>query len=156
MNDKIEQAEGLREQIKNCLRAPKKRQALQKELLLVCLEISFGIVGAACKNAGIARKTYYNWYNSDEKFREKCQEINENQVDLAEAALFKNIQKGDTTSIIFLLKYRGRDRGYASKTIVEGNINTTIKNADKVLENLSDEERKSLLKLAEDLDNENE
>lgn len=152
----LAKAETLRARIKAPRLKPANKQKLQKELVIICLEMSFGIVNTACKNAQIGRTTYYEWYNTDMEFREKCQEITESQIDLAEAALFKNIQKGDSTSIIFLLKYRGRDRGYATKTIVEGEINSTIKNADKTIENLSAKERETLLKLAEKLDTENE
>ncbi len=148
----LAKAEVLRTKARAPKLKPAEKQKILKELVIICLEMSFGIVNTACKNAGIGRTAYYDWMNNDMEFREKCQEITESQIDLAEAALFKNIQKGDSTSIIFLLKYRGRDRGYATKTIVEGNINSTIKNADQTIENLSSKERETLLKLAEKLD----
>lgn len=136
----LAQAEELRKKIRTPKLNPENKRKLQKELVLICLEMSFGIVGAACKNAGIGRTTYYDWFNNDLDFREKCQEITESQIDLAEAALFKNIQKGDTTSIIFLLKYRGKDRGYANKTIIEGDIKQTTLTAEEAIEKLNDKE----------------
>ena len=36
-----------------------------KKVLLEALEKSLGIVTVACRNAGVGRTTYYEWYNED-------------------------------------------------------------------------------------------
>ncbi|MGY5550789.1 phBC6A51 family helix-turn-helix protein [Riemerella anatipestifer] len=127
-----------------------------KELLLSCLKDTLGIVNSACIKAGIARETYYRWYRADKEFRRRADDITETQIDVAEASLLRKIKDGDTTSIIFYLKTRGKDRGYMEKQIVEAEVNTTIKNPEQVLKNLSEKQRESLLKLAEELDQDDE
>ncbi|WP_156809702.1 hypothetical protein [Riemerella columbina] len=127
-----------------------------KELLLSCLKDTLGIVNSACINAGLSRETYYRWYREDKDFRKRADDITETQIDVAEASLLKKIKNGDTTSIIFYLKTRGKERGYVEKRIVEADVNTTIKNPEQALKKLTAKERASLLKLAEELDQENE
>ncbi|MBO4234076.1 hypothetical protein FO675_07140 [Riemerella anatipestifer] len=127
-----------------------------KELLLSCLKDTLGIVNSACIKAGIARDTYYRWYRADKEFRRRADDITETQIDVAEASLLRKIKDGDTTSIIFYLKTRGKDRGYMEKQIIEAEVNTTIKNPEQVLKNLSEKQRESLLKLAEELDQDDE
>ena len=45
-----------------------KNRHIKKKLLLDALEVSLGIVTTACKNAGVARATYYDWLKEDEDF----------------------------------------------------------------------------------------
>lgn len=83
-----------------------------KKRVLEALQQSLGNVTLACKNAGISRTAFYDYYNQDEQFKKRVREINEERLDFAESQLLKNIHKGDTTSIIFFLKKQARDRGY--------------------------------------------
>jgi len=90
----------------------KHNSKLYKELLLASLEKSLGIVSAACKDVGISRDTYYEYYNNDEEFRRKVDDINEIVIDFAETQLYKKIKEGSERSILFLMKYKGKKRGY--------------------------------------------
>lgn len=62
----------------------------------------------ACKLAGIDRKTYYNWRESDSRFADDCDRVMENEKqtmnDFAESKLFQQIKRGNVTSIIYYLK----------------------------------------------------
>ena len=40
-----------------------------KKKLLIALEKSLGVVTTACKNVGIHRSTYYDYYNNDINFK---------------------------------------------------------------------------------------
>ena len=40
-----------------------------KKAMIQALEKSLGIVTTACKNVGIHRSTYYDWYNNDLTFK---------------------------------------------------------------------------------------
>tara|TARA_R110002050_G_scaffold81055_6_gene173256 strand:- start:499 stop:732 length:234 start_codon:yes stop_codon:yes gene_type:complete len=51
----------------------------------------------------------------DKEFAKAVEEIKEAQVDYVEGQLIKNISKGKETSIIFYLKSKAKDRGYAEK-----------------------------------------
>ena len=85
---------------------------LYKEKLLIALEKNLGIVTAACKEVGISRDSYYDYYNNDEEFRRKVDDINEIAIDFTESQLFKKIKQGSERSILFFMKYKGRKRGY--------------------------------------------
>lgn len=92
--------------------------AKKKENLLNNLDKSYGIVSQACKKSKISRKTYYNWLNADETFKECVNDILENQKDYVESKLLENIRGNDTSAIIFYLKTKAKDRGYTDKTEV--------------------------------------
>lgn len=86
-----------------------------KEEFIRALNASYGIIVTACEATGIGRSTYYRWYNVDQEFREKVDEVTETQVDFVESKLIQAISAGDTTATIFYLKTKGKKRGYNEK-----------------------------------------
>ena len=76
-------------------------------------------VSAVCSVVGITRKTFYDYINSDEEFKELIEEAREALLDNAESILQKKILSEDTTSLIFFLKTRGKSRGYTERTEIE-------------------------------------
>ena len=84
----------------------------KKRTLLDALERSLGVVTTACKQANIARSTYYEWMQKDSAFRREVEDIQEIAVDFAESQLHKQIRGGNTSATIFYLKTKGRARGY--------------------------------------------
>ena len=105
-----------------------------KKAIIEALEQSLGIATSACKKVGVGRTTFYGWLNDDEEFAKQVKDIENIALDFAESQLHKQIKSGNSTSTIFYLKTKGKQRGYVEKQINE-NIN---KNFD--LSNLSDEE----------------
>jgi len=75
-------------------------------------------VTLACEKAGISRRTYYHWLHDDPVFAEKVEDAFEARLDDWERQLHKNIMRGDTASIIFGLKTKGKDRGYTEREFV--------------------------------------
>lgn len=69
-------------------------------------------VSASCKRVGISRKTFYDYYNTDEEFKREIDDLKEYCLDYAESKLFENIKNGRETSIIYYLNNRGKTRGY--------------------------------------------
>ena len=61
----------------------------RKKSLLKSLEKSLGVVTTACKNVGVHRSTFYEWYNKDEDFKKQVDDINNVTLDFAETKLFK-------------------------------------------------------------------
>ena len=96
----------------------------RKKNLIDHLEKTLGIVTTACKNADVARSTHYNWMNEDEEYRKAVEDIDNIAVDFAESKLHKQIEKGDTTSIIFYLKTKGKRRGYIERQEIDYTDNT--------------------------------
>ena len=91
-----------------------------KKGLLEALEKSLGVVTTACKQVGIGRTTFYNYYNEDKEFAKKVDDIENVALDFAESQLHKQIQDGSTAATIFLLKTRGKKRGYVERQEITG------------------------------------
>ena len=109
-----------------------------KKGLLDALEKSLGVVTTACKQVGIGRTTFYNYYNEDIDFAKKVDDIENVALDFAESQLHKQIQEGSTAATIFLLKTRGKKRGYVERQEITGADGTPsnvkieiIRNEDK-------------------------
>ena len=87
--------------------------------MLEALRKCLGIVSTACKNTGIDRGTHYDWLKADPNYASAVAELDNVVLDFAESQLHKQVGEGDTTAIIFLLKCKGKKRGYVEKTEVE-------------------------------------
>lgn len=90
--------------------------AKNKEKFLEVFEKALGNISVACRNFGIIRATFYDWYNNDADFRKKADEVKEVRKDFIESALDARIRAGDTAAIIFASKTQCKDRGYVEKT----------------------------------------
>lgn len=88
---------------------------VKKKAMLEALEDTLGVVTPACKIAGIARTTHYNWLNEDPEYKEAVDLLQEVALDFTEEALYDRIRSRDTTAIIFHLKTKGRHRGYVER-----------------------------------------
>lgn len=84
--------------------------------MIEALEKSLCVVTTACKQVGIDRKTHYNWLKRDKKYAEEVENLQDITLDFAESQLHKQIKDGNTTATIFLLKTRGKKRGYIERS----------------------------------------
>ncbi|QDP64654.1 MAG: hypothetical protein Unbinned4585contig1001_18 [Prokaryotic dsDNA virus sp.] len=75
-----------------------------------------GFVSIACKSLKCTRKTIYNYIDKYPQLKDVVKDIREQYLDVAEAALIKNVKDGKTTDIIFYLKTQGKKRGYVEKS----------------------------------------
>ena len=91
-----------------------------KKALIEALEKSLGVVTTACKNIGVGRTTYYDWYNNDEEFKKNVDELQSVALDMAESQLHKQILDGNTSATIFYLKTKGKKRGYVERQEITG------------------------------------
>jgi len=91
-----------------------------KEAVIQSLEKSLGVVTTACKNAGVGRTQFYAWLKEDEEFAAKVRDIENIALDFVESQLFKNIQEGKTSEMIFYLKTKGKKRGYIERQEITG------------------------------------
>lgn len=133
------------------------RVAKEKEDLLNALAQTSGIVSSACKAANVSRMTYYRYYNEDPDFREKADDVKELQKDFAESLILKKMKEGDTTMIIFYAKTQMKDRGYTERREITGKDGEDLIRTKEIdLTKLSEEERKLLLRIGQDIINKKE
>lgn len=70
----------------------------------------------------IAKRLNCEWHTAKRyvdqyELHEAIDAEREAMLDMTEQMLFKNIQNGDTTSIIFMLKTQGKKRGYIDRQL---------------------------------------
>lgn len=105
----------------------KRQNPTLKKVMIKALEKCMGIVTTAAKMAGINRSTHYEWLKTDPEYKDKVEALEDLILDFAETNLHQQIEEGNTTATIFLLKTRGRKRGYIERQNIkmEADINTT-------------------------------
>lgn len=85
---------------------------------------------------GITRQALYNWRKEDEKLAKMLDDIDEGILDFTESKLVEKVNEGNLTAIIFLLKTKGKKRGY-----VEQVDNRLVENPfEKLIKELPDDE----------------
>lgn len=85
--------------------------------MLAALEKTLGVVTTAAKMAGIDRTTHYLWTRTDEEYKEAAESIQEVLLDFAETKLHELIKNSEPSAIYFLLKTKGKKRGFIEKQI---------------------------------------
>lgn len=83
--------------------------------MLEALEKSLGVVTQAATLAGLDRGTHYKWMENDPEYVVAVKNLENVSLDFAESKLFKQVEKGNITAIIFYLKCKGRKRGYIDR-----------------------------------------
>jgi hypothetical protein len=74
-----------------------------------------GFISVAAKRLGCSHQTVRNYAVKYETCKQAVFDAKEEMKDLAEGKLYQNINKNDTTSIIFFLKTQAKDRGYVER-----------------------------------------
>ena len=103
----------------------------RKRNMLLALHKSLGIVTKAAKmvtedetDAESLRHNHYDWLKTDPAYKEAVESIEDIVLDYAESQLFKQVAKGNTTAVIFLLKCKGKKRGYIDRA--EMDLTTSV------------------------------
>ncbi len=94
----------------------------QKEFLKVYDSVG-GNVSMACKQANVkSRTTFYRWMQNEE-FKQAVEDVDESYIDLAESQLRAAVSRGDMNAVFFLLKTKGKQRGYVERTEQDVTVN---------------------------------
>lgn len=109
-----------------------------KKQMVEALEKSLSVVTTAAKSIRpdawqTLRRRHYEWMETDPEYKATIDSIDGVMLDFAESHLHKRIKEGDTTSIIFLLKTKGRNRGYIERRdmdVTSGGDKISIKPID--------------------------
>lgn len=91
----------------------------KKKAMVEALTKALGIVKMACESVGISRQTHYNWLKEDPAYKAACDNLPEVVLDFAEHHLHKLISQGNPAATIFLLKTKGKGRGYIERQEIE-------------------------------------
>lgn len=83
-----------------------------KQEFLDALWKSAGLITIACEQSGFSYKDYKRELSNDPDFKIQVQYMKEKVKDIAEAELFKMIERGYDKAIFFYLKHNAKDRGY--------------------------------------------
>lgn len=70
----------------------------------------------AAQKLKVERATLYNWIKAEPELQAALESIKESMIDMTEGALFRQIQEGNTTAMLFYLKTQGKKRGYIEKS----------------------------------------
>jgi hypothetical protein len=99
---------------------------ISKEAFIIAYKENFGNITIACESAGVGRGQYKSWCDKDSEFRQRLAEIEPEEImlDFGEHKLMERIAKGDTLATMFLLKTKGKRRGYIERQEVahEGDV----------------------------------
>jgi len=93
--------------------------ALKKKAMLEALEKTLGVVTTAAKMVGIERTTHYKWMESDKDYKINVEDLQEVVLDFAESALHKMVENHNPAATLFLLKTKGKKRGYVERQEIE-------------------------------------
>ena len=69
-------------------------------------------ISKTCIAAKIGRRTYYEWLDADEDFKQAVDDVKESLKDDTEEYLLEACKAGNVTAIIFRLKTICKERGY--------------------------------------------
>ena len=75
-----------------------------------------GFISMACKSLGCTRKTIYNYLDKFPELKDVVVDIREQYLDIAEAALIKNVKDGKSSDIKYFLNTQGKKRGYVERS----------------------------------------
>lgn len=92
--------------------------------MLEALDKSMGIVTTAAKSIGIDRATHYRWMESDPKYKEAVEDLQNVVLDFAETALYEMVQEHNPAATLFLLKTKGKQRGYVERQEIQHSSDT--------------------------------
>jgi hypothetical protein len=79
-----------------------------------------GNISAAARYLGCSRNTIARYIDRYPTLKSVYEEERETLIDFAENQLFKQVQEGNITAIIFTLKTIGKSRGYVERQEVTG------------------------------------
>lgn len=99
---------------------------ISKEAFIIAYKENFGNISISCEAAGVGRGQYKSWLASDPEFGKRLAEIEPEEImlDFGEQKLMERIARGDTLATMFLLKTKGKRRGYIERQEVahEGDV----------------------------------
>jgi hypothetical protein len=82
----------------------------------------YGLITFAARQLGCTRQTVFNYAHRFPSVRAAIEQARAGAIDLAEAALFAAVERGEPWAVQFLLRGPGRVRGYGEKYEVRAEV----------------------------------
>ena len=92
--------------------------------MLEALKKAMGVVTTAAKMVGIDRVTHYRWLADDKEYKEAVEDLQNVVLDFAESALYKMVENHNPAATLFLLKTKGKKRGYIERQEIQHSSDT--------------------------------
>lgn len=116
------------------LKKEQKRTKEKKAAMIEALKSTLGVVTPACELVGISRYCHYIWMNSDNKYKEAVNSMEDLALDFVESQLFRSIREGSDIPTIFYLKTKGKKRGYVERIENEYSGSIGVSKEDEKIE----------------------
>jgi len=84
----------------------------KNKVLFLTRYLKTGNISACCEQINVGRQTFYNWMKNDEIFKRDFEDAEDALIDFAEGKLLNLVDEKNPTAIIFLLKTKGKERGW--------------------------------------------
>lgn len=94
----------------------------KKKMFVQAYRATLGHITNSCMTVGIERKTYYNWLEKDEAFRELILHAEYELNDDVREVLISKAAEGDLGAVIFYLKNRHPDFKQQNNNYIQVNI----------------------------------
>ena len=94
----------------------------KKGQFVEALTKALGIVTTASRLSGISRQSHYRWMSDDNDYRAAVSDIDNMVLDFGESSLHTLVGENNVAATIFLLKTKGKGRGYVERSDI--NIGT--------------------------------
>lgn len=86
----------------------------------------YGIATQVARALGVALYTVHHWKKTFEWIRDAFDEARDAMLDIAESSLLSAARKEEGWATCFMLKCRGKERGYVEKLVLGGSLDSTI------------------------------
>ena len=107
----------------------KRRTKVTKVKAIMAIYNARGVLAKAADELGVTRRTLYNYMQRWPDLARAYEDAQERLLDLAENVLVGAMQRGSLPAAMFVLKTKGKDRGYTErqevKDVTEIEVNIT-------------------------------
>jgi hypothetical protein len=125
---------------------------MTQEDIKLALEICNGNLTEAAKMLDTTRPVLARKVQNSPGLQRQLQNLVEQKLDYTEDKLMELVNDGNVTAITFLLRTRGKERGYTEKNLLEHSTDESSRNAAALIEQMRKgaKEEPKLLELGED------
>lgn len=99
---------------------------IRPETVCSAIYAQYGIASTIAQALGVHYCTFNNWKNQHQWIKDALQEAREQMLDVAENSLLRSVEKQEGWATCFLLKCRGKERGYVEKLMLGGGLDNRV------------------------------